>query len=95
VAFVRFPASWYGDWHPTPRRQFFIFLAGGFVGETSDGDRRHFGAGSVSLLDDITGKGHRALSYPLLDVALDTRGLLALAVPSRTAAQEGEDADGE
>jgi hypothetical protein len=26
VAFVRFPAGWDGDWHPTPRRQFFIFL---------------------------------------------------------------------
>jgi hypothetical protein len=60
VAFVRFPAGWYGDWHPTPRRQFFIFLAGEFVGETSDGDRRRFGPGSVALLDDITGKGHRS-----------------------------------
>jgi hypothetical protein len=60
VAFVRFPAGWYGDWHPTPRRQFFIFLAGEFVGETSDGDRRRFGPGSVSLLEDITGKGHRS-----------------------------------
>jgi hypothetical protein len=60
VAFVRFPAGWYGDWHPTPRRQFFIFLAGEFVGETSDGDRRRFGPGGVSLLDDITGKGHRS-----------------------------------
>ena len=60
VAFVRFPAGWHGDWHPTPRRQFFIFLAGKLVGETSDGDRRRFGPGSVSLLADITGKGHRS-----------------------------------
>jgi hypothetical protein len=60
VAFVRFPAGWNGDWHPTPRRQFFFFLAGTFAGETSDGDRRNYGPGSVVLLDDTTGKGHRA-----------------------------------
>ena len=60
VAFVRFPAGWYGDWHPTPQRQFFIFLAGEFVGETSDRDRRRFVPGGVSLLEDITGKGHRS-----------------------------------
>jgi hypothetical protein len=28
IAFVRFPAGWDGGWHPTPRRQFFVFLAG-------------------------------------------------------------------
>ncbi len=60
VAFVRFPAGWVGDWHPTPRRQFFIFLAGELEGETSDGTRRRYGPGSVGLLEDTTGKGHRS-----------------------------------
>src|SRR5215204_1075139 len=60
VAFVRFPAGWDGDWHPTPQRQFFFFLAGAFEGETSDGDRRSHGPGSVVLLEDTAGKGHRA-----------------------------------
>ena len=59
-AFVRFPAGWDGDWHPTPRRQIFFFLAGEFEGETSDGERRRFGPGSASLLEDTTGTGHRA-----------------------------------
>ena len=58
-AFVRFPAGWYGDWHPTPRRQIFFYLAGELEGETSDGERRRFGPGSVTLVEDTTGKGHR------------------------------------
>ncbi len=60
VAFVRFPAGWVGDWHPTPRRQFFIFMRGELEGETSDGTRRRYGPGGVVLLEDTTGKGHRS-----------------------------------
>ena len=60
VAFARFPAGWHGDWHPTPRRQIFFYLAGEVEGETSDGERRRFGPGSVTLAEDTTGKGHRS-----------------------------------
>jgi hypothetical protein len=60
VAFVRFQAGWDGDWHPTPRRQYFFFLVGVVESETSDGDRRSHGPGSVVLLEDTAGKGHRA-----------------------------------
>ncbi len=60
VAFVRFPAGWDGDWHPTPRRQLFVFLAGELEGETSDGERRRYGPGNAALLEDTTGKGHRS-----------------------------------
>ena len=59
-AFVRFPIGWEGDWHPTPRRQVFFFLAGELEGETSDGERRRYGPGDVALLEDTTGKGHRS-----------------------------------
>ncbi len=59
-ALITFPAGWDGDWHPTPRRQFFIFLTGALEGETSDGDHRSHGPGSVVLLEDTAGKGHRA-----------------------------------
>ena len=58
--FVTFPAGWDSDWHPTPRRQVFLILAGEVEGETSDGERRRFGPGSAVLLEDTTGKGHRA-----------------------------------
>jgi hypothetical protein len=59
-AFVRIPAGWHGDWHPTPLRQVFVYLAGEVEGETSDGERRRFGPGSVTLAEDTTGKGHRS-----------------------------------
>lgn len=60
VAFMHFPAGWHGDWHPTPRRQYIIFLSGVVEGETSDGDSRSFGPGDVVLLDDTVGRGHQS-----------------------------------
>ena len=60
VLFVRFPAGWVGDWHPTPRRQMFIFLSGTVMGETSDGAQRRVRRGDTVLLEDTSGKGHRA-----------------------------------
>jgi hypothetical protein len=60
VAFLRFPPAWIGDWHPTPRRQFILFLTGEVTGETSDGECRSHGPGSVVLLEDTTGRGHRS-----------------------------------
>lgn len=59
-AFVRFPVGWVGDWHPTPRRQIFFYLAGELEGETSDGERRLYVPGTATLLEDTTGTGHRA-----------------------------------
>jgi hypothetical protein len=44
--------------HVAPRRQFVIGLAGVAEVEVSDGEIRHFGPGSVVLVDDLTGKGH-------------------------------------
>ena len=50
--------GWYGDWHPTPLRQFFFQLSGELEVEVSDGEVRHFGQGSIVLVEDLTGKGH-------------------------------------
>lgn len=47
------------DWHPAPRNQFNIILNGIFEVEVSDGEIRQFRAGSVILLEDVEGKGHR------------------------------------
>lgn len=69
-AFVRIPVGWYGDWHPTPQRQILVFLAGEIEGETSDGERRRFGPGSVTLAEDTTGKGHRSWVVGDTDVQL-------------------------
>ncbi len=58
--FATIPAGWEGEYHPTPRRQFWITLAGEVAVTVSDGERRHFSAGAVVLLEDLTGKGHHS-----------------------------------
>jgi len=55
---LRTPAGWFGDWHPTPHRQFFFFLNGEVDVQASDGNVRRFGPGSVVLVEDTTGAGH-------------------------------------
>ena len=61
--FVVFPADryadWHDTWHTTPQRQIFLVLSGIGEIEVSDGEVRRFGPGSIVLLEDITGKGHR------------------------------------
>ena len=52
------PVGWFGDWHPAPRKQFFFQMAGEVEVRVSDGEARHFGPGSVLLLEDTIGKGH-------------------------------------
>jgi quercetin dioxygenase-like cupin family protein len=54
------PPGWAGDWHPTPTRQAFFYLAGQSEIEVSDGEIRHFGPGDVIIVEDTTGKGHRS-----------------------------------
>ena len=46
------------DWHNAPRRQFVVNLVGEVEIEVSDGEKRRFGAGSILLAEDVTGKGH-------------------------------------
>ncbi len=58
VGFVYGRLGWHGDPHPTPRRQFFIWLAGHNVIQVSDGETRHFRPGAVLFVEDTTGKGH-------------------------------------
>jgi len=58
LLFCTIPAGWFGDWHATPQRQFFIQLSGDLEVEVSDGEIRKFSAGSIVLLEDTTGKGH-------------------------------------
>jgi len=59
MAIARLPAGWFGDWHPAPRRQYALMLSGSFEIETGDGQKRVFPAGSVFLLEDVSGQGHR------------------------------------
>ena len=53
-----FPAEWFDDWHPAPRRQFIFQMSGELEVQVSDGEIRRFSAGSLGLLEDTSGKGH-------------------------------------
>ena len=53
-----FPAGWFGDWHPSPRRQLYFNLGGQLEAEVGDGETRRLGPGDVVLLEDLTGTGH-------------------------------------
>ena len=57
--FARFTVGWEGDWHTAPTRQFGIMLDGALEITASDGESRVFEPGSVRLLEDTSGRGHR------------------------------------
>lgn len=57
--FLELPVGWYGDWHPTPVRQWLILMTGKCEFEAGDGERVIRKAGDVVMLDDLTGKGHQ------------------------------------
>lgn len=56
--FLRAPPGWFGDWHPTPARQFMCLLAGALEVEVSDGEARRMFPGMIVLLEDTEGRGH-------------------------------------
>jgi hypothetical protein len=58
VHFHRSPVGQIIDWHPAPRRQFVVTLAGEAEVEASDGEVRRLVPGSVLLVEDVTEKGH-------------------------------------
>jgi hypothetical protein len=58
MVFVELPPGWLDDWHPAPRRQYWIGILGAVEVTVSDGETRQFGPGSVALLEDLLGKGH-------------------------------------
>ena len=57
--FLELPIGWYGDWHPTPVRQWLILMTGMCEFEAGDGERVTCKAGDVVMLEDLTGKGHQ------------------------------------
>ena len=57
--FLELPVGWYGNWHPTPVRQWLILMTGKCEFEAGDGKRVKRKAGDVVMLDDLSGKGHQ------------------------------------
>ena len=64
---LRLKAGAFEDWHNAPRAWYLIVLQGASEVTTSDGQVRHFGPGSVVLLDDTTGKGHQTRAVGKVD----------------------------
>ncbi len=58
--FFTSPPGWSDDFHPSPQPVAIIVTAGEHEFETSDGETRIVGPGSIVLFEDTTGKGHRA-----------------------------------
>lgn len=58
ISFTSFEPGHFMDWHPAPRRQYVITLAGQWEIEVGDGTKRRLGPGDVLLAEDVTGKGH-------------------------------------
>ena len=57
-AFMRAPAGWSSNWHPSGARNLFFVLSGEWEVTASDGETRRFCAGATLLVEDTIGKGH-------------------------------------
>ena len=58
VVMTMLPARWFGDWHPSPRLQWWFQLSGELEVEVGDGEKRRLGPGSIVRVEDTTGRGH-------------------------------------
>jgi hypothetical protein len=68
--FLMLPRGWAGDYHPAPARQYLAQLSGSLRVTTSDGRAVETGAGTVWLIEDVEGKGHRTEVISDEDVVL-------------------------
>ncbi|WP_300491496.1 hypothetical protein [Flavobacterium sp.] len=59
IVFREVSPSYDYDFHTAPDRQYIILLDGGVEIETSLGEKRSFTTGSILLVEDTTGKGHK------------------------------------
>ena len=58
--FMKTPAGWESDWHPSSARNFFVVIDGEWEVTASDGETRRFGPQSLLLVEDTRGKGHKS-----------------------------------
>ena len=70
VGYVRAGAGYVSDWHPAPRKQFAIVLAGTMAVEAGDGETRVFTPGMILLVTDLTGRGHQTRAVGAEDLFL-------------------------
>lgn len=58
--FISVMPGWESEWHPAPTRQYILYLKGTIEAQVSDGEIRQFGPGSITLIEDTRGKGHKS-----------------------------------
>jgi hypothetical protein len=68
IGFLRLPPGFPTDWHPAPGKRFVMVLSGIGQIEAGDGERRTFAPGSVLLVTDTQGRGHRTIVVGEQDV---------------------------
>ena len=68
--FRHYPAGWWADWHPAPRRQLIVPVSGQVEVQVSDGQVRRSGPGTLTFVEDVSGKGHvtRSVDGPHLSL---------------------------
>ena len=57
-SFMHAPAGWHRNRRPTRQPELYVYMTGEIESEVSDGQVRRFGPGSITLVEDTTGKGH-------------------------------------
>ncbi|MHA3050002.1 cupin domain-containing protein [Acinetobacter sp. ANC 4639] len=60
IVMVELSVGWQGGWHPSPKKQWVICLAGEIGYQAEDGTEFCLRAGSYLLTTDIRGKGHNS-----------------------------------
>ena len=70
IGYVRIPTGYHADWHPAPRKQYVMVLRGKMEVEAGDGEKREFTPGSVLLVTDVSGRGHKTNALGDEDVFL-------------------------
>jgi hypothetical protein len=68
IGFLHLPQGFSADWHPAPGKRFVMVLTGIAQVEAGDGERRTFAPGSVLLVTDTQGPGHRTIVLGEQDV---------------------------
>ena len=58
-AILRLPEDWWGEWHPSPYRQWLFFMSGTATIFASDGSQWNIAPGSIVFLEDTHGRGHQ------------------------------------
>ena len=70
LVIVELPVGWHGGWHPSPKDQWVICLAGEMGYEAGDGAKFTLQPGTCILTTDTHGRGHNSWNAGVVPVRL-------------------------